>query len=650
MSGRKTRWRLVAIDLLVLSAALWIAALMRFDGLPPPPMLERLLLAWPSIVLLHYAALSVVGVPRFAWRYVGLLEVSRILAALAAGTALLLLARLAAGELLAHLPAAEHLMIPIGVLLIHLCLAFLGIAGVRALRRLSILSRTSRTSSAAHRPPKKVLLVGAGEAGRAVAHELSQHPELGRSAVGFVDDDPFKRGLTIRGLRVLGTTASLPELIRETGADEVLISIARAAGRDIRRISELCRELGVQVSIVPGLAEIVRGTVNLSTIREVSVEDLLRREPVELEEGTIREDLAGRVVLVSGAGGSIGSELCRQICRYHPASLILLERCEYALFEIHRELVEHFTHLSVIPAIGDVCDAARVDEIFAQRKPEVVYHAAAHKHVPMMEENPAEAIKNNVGGTQMLADAAHRHRAAVFTMISTDKAVNPTSVMGASKRVAELYVQALAGRSETRFVTVRFGNVLGSAGSVIPIFRKQLARGGPLTVTHPEMRRYFMTIPEACQLVLQASAMGAGGEIFILDMGEPVRIADLARDMIRLSGLEPEEDIDIEYSGVRPGEKLYEELYVSGKHPARTRHPRIFTGRGRARDLGEVSAAIAQLLTRSRGAEAETIRRALAAIVPEYRPPAHQPPEKLDLAALQASAPAGDVAAALKHP
>ena len=628
MSRLIARGLQVVVDLGVLSVALWMAALLRFEGLPPSPLVERLMLLWPSVVLLQYAALTIFRVPRCAWRYVGLHEVSRILVALACAGATLLLARLIAEGV--HVPGADHLIIPIGVILINLCLAFLGVAGVRALRRAIILSRDSRArgSCPEHRTP--ILLIGAGEAGRTVARELIQQPWLSKTPIGFIDDDPFKAGLEIHGLRVLGTTDSLPMIIRDTGAQEVLITIARANGRDIRRISEICRDLGIRLNVVPGAAEIVEGSVCLSTIREVDVQDLLRRDPVELETDMIAAELADRVVLVSGAGGSIGSEICRQVCRFGPASVILFERAEHALFEIHRELRECFPEVPVIPAIGDVCDIARLDEIFMARRPEVVYHAAAHKHVPMMEDNPSEALKNNVRGTQHLADAAHRHGATVFTMISTDKAVNPTSVMGASKRVAELYVQALDARSACRFVTVRFGNVLGSAGSVIPIFKKQLARGGPLTVTHPEMKRYFMTIPEACQLVLQAGAMGEGGEIFILDMGRPVRIADLARDMIRLSGLVPDEDICIEYSGVRPGEKLFEELYVSGKNPGRTRHPRVFTGRGRSRNLDEVTESIQRLLATAAAGHPAQIRRALASVVPEYRPAEPQPGRALE--------------------
>jgi FlaA1/EpsC-like NDP-sugar epimerase len=341
---------------------------------------------------------------------------------------------------------------------------------------------------------------------------------------------------------------------------------------------------------------------------------------VVLDEAEVSGSVQGRVVLVTGAGGSIGSELCRQICRFAPARLVIVERFENALFSIHRELVAAFPEVAIDPVVADICDADRIDAVFAAHRPYAVFHAAAHKHVPMMEINPGEAVKNNVAGTRVVADAADRHRVARFVMISTDKAVNPTSVMGATKRIAEIYIQALSQRSNTRFVMVRFGNVLGSAGSVIPIFKEQIARGGPITVTHPEMRRYFMTIPEASQLVLQAGAMGKGGEIFILDMGEPVKIVDLAKDLITLSGLRPGEDIEIEFSGMRPGEKLFEELSTDAEHADKTQHPKIFIGRIHPHDWTETVRGIERLAAMSDRASPDAIRGAIRGLVPEYAP------------------------------
>ncbi|MBZ0118155.1 MAG: polysaccharide biosynthesis protein, partial [Sandaracinaceae bacterium] len=471
----------------------------------------------------------------------------------------------------------------------NFALTFLGVGGVRVLRRIVGEQLESRRTmkKAAGRELVPTMFVGAGAGGLLMTKEIAGRPDLGVKPVGFLDDDRDKVGTTVGGVPVVGTTERLPELCERYGAHQVLITMASAPGSTVRRISKLAEQAGLPVQIIPGLFEILDGRVNLSRIRPVAIEDLLRREPVQLDAEAIAADLRGRVVLVTGAGGSIGSEICRQVASYAPERLMLVERAENSLFHIHRELSASHPGVELVPLIADVGDAARMRALFAQHRPYSVFHAAAHKHVPMMEWNPGEAIKNNVFGTKLLADLADEHGANSFVMISTDKAVNPTSVMGASKRVAEMYVQALASKSDTRFVTVRFGNVLGSAGSVIPIFREQIAAGGPVTVTHPEMCRYFMTIPEACQLVLQAGTMGEGGEIFVLDMGEPVKIVDLARDLIRLSGFRPDEDIEIQFTGVRPGEKLFEELSLDAEHAGKTKHPKIFVGRRPAAEWDE---------------------------------------------------------------
>jgi len=474
----------------------------------------------------------------------------------------------------------------------------------------------------------RVLLIGAGEAGVLVAREIANRPDLGLHVVGFLDDDRRKVGTSIGGVTVLGTTRQLGAVAERKRARRALITIANASGPEIRRIVALCRDAELETKIIPGIYEIVGDKVNLSRIREVAIEDLLGREPVQLDEEVVGLSIRSRVVMVTGAGGSIGSELCRQVCRFGPERLVLVERFENALFEIHRELTASFPQVMIEPRIADVCDAHRMDHVFAACRPEVVFHAAAHKHVPMMEWNPGEAIKNNVGGTRIVGDLADKYEVQRFVLVSTDKAVNPTSVMGASKRVAEIYLQALSQRSSTRFVTVRFGNVLGSAGSVIPIFRDQIAKGGPVTVTHPEMRRYFMTIPEACQLVMQAGAMGAGGEIFILDMGEPVKIVDLARDLIVLSGLRPDQDIEIRFSGVRPGEKLFEELSTDAENADRTRHPKVFTGRIKPHEWEVVVRGVEALLELADSVSPERVRTVLGDIVPEYS--AARPPTKHD--------------------
>lgn len=444
-----------------------------------------------------------------------------------------------------------------------------------------------------------------------------------------MDDDTNKTGLVIHGIPVLGTTDQLAKLSKKHQASQALITIASARGDAIRRIVHLCEDANVPVRIIPGIFEILDGKVNLSRIREVSIEDLLGREPIALEQPLIESFIRGKRVLVTGAGGSIGSELCRQIARFSPASISLVERAEFHLFTIHQDLIHHHPELTIRPRICDVCDSKRLDAVFDMDRPHVVFHAAAHKHVPMMEWNPGEALKNNVFGTRKVAEAADRFGAEAFVLISTDKAVNPTSIMGATKRVAEMVVQALSVGSKTKYVAVRFGNVLGSAGSVIPIFKAQIESGGPVTVTHPEMKRYFMTIPEACQLVMQASAMGDGGEIFVLDMGTPVKILDLAKDLIRLSGFEPDE-IPIEFSGVRPGEKLFEELGFDAEKMGKTRHPKIFVGKLAAYEMHEIQPSLTRLANLTSCTDASEIRAALQDTVPEMQADATSVPPPVE--------------------
>jgi FlaA1/EpsC-like NDP-sugar epimerase len=616
----------LVVDLFVLGGAYVLAYLVRFEFSIPALQLRTMAWTLPYVVALYYGMMVAFGVHRLAWRYIGLRDMRRFAYAIASSTVGLLFPR-AIGIRWVH--SANDLLsravIPIGVAVTASVFAFLGVVGVRVLRRM--LAERDETSRRVRQEvePTPTILIGAGRAGLLVAKEMASRPDLGLLPVGFLDDDPVKVGTVMEGISVLGTTADLARLSARSGAKQALITIAAASGDSIRRITRLCEEVGLPVKIIPGLFEIVGGTVNLSRIREVAIEDLLGRAPVQLDEEAIFRVVKDRTVLVTGAGGSIGSELCRQIGRFGPASLMLLEHSENALFFIERELRAMFPELAISAHLADVRERARVAGILTAKRPDVIFHAAAHKHVPMMEHNPAEAIKNNVFGTRTLAELADAHGVSEFVMISTDKAVNPTSVMGASKRAAEIFIQALSQRSKTRFVAVRFGNVLGSAGSVVPIFKEQIARGGPVTVTDAEMTRYFMTIPEACQLVLQAGAMGRGGEIFVLDMGEPVKIIDLARDLIALSGLRVGEDIEIRVTGTRPGEKLFEELSLEEEGAERTRHPKVYIGRIRPQawnDVLEFQRELGAVLESSDDAIRATFKR----FIPEYQPTPARPP------------------------
>jgi FlaA1/EpsC-like NDP-sugar epimerase len=511
--------------------------------------------------------------------------------------------------------------VPLSIIILDTIFAFGGLLALRVLRRMLYeryaRHETGRNGDGTARP---VLLIGAGRAGVLAVREIASRGDMGMRAVGFVDDDPLKQGMVIHGAKVLGTTRDLPRLARELGVGHVLLTIAEADPLHIRRILELCARHRLEVRSVPGLYEVLQGKVAFSRFRTVGVEELLGRPPVRLDETRLERFLSGRRVMVTGAGGSIGSELARQIARFGPARLLLFERAEGALFEVHHELARLWPGLELVPLVGDVGDEGRVREVLAAERPEIVFHAAAHKHVPLMETNAGEAVKNNVLGTWRLGRLAGEAGVEALVLISTDKAVRPTSVMGATKRVAELVVQHLdALYPRTRYLAVRFGNVMGSAGSVIEIFRRQIADGGPVTVTDPEMTRYFMTIPEASLLVLQAGAMGEGGEIFVLDMGEPVKIDDLARKMIELSGYEPGRDIEIVYTGPRPGEKLFEELELAGEQIAKTRHPKIFFGRLHPYPAGTVERALDRLGVLAEAGDDEALRLYLGELLPEAR-------------------------------
>jgi FlaA1/EpsC-like NDP-sugar epimerase len=465
---------------------------------------------------------------------------------------------------------------------------------------------------------KRFLIVGAGNAGEALLREIHRMPVGEYDVVGFIDDDPAKQGTNIHGIPILGALEHLPDICKDNNIDEIAIAMPSATHHQLRRVIQVCEGTKIRFRTVPSITDIASGKFRVSQIRDVDINDLLGREVVQLDLDLIEAFIKDKVVLVTGAGGSIGSEMCRQVSTFDPKLLLLVEQAENPLFYIEQELHRELSGIGLKGIICNITDRIRVEEVFERYRPQVVIHAAAHKHVPLMELNPGEAIKNNIVGTQVVADAADKYGTTNFVMISTDKAVNPTSIMGSSKRIAELYIQDLNRTSETDFVTVRFGNVLGSEGSVVPIFKKQIVEGGPVTVTHPEMKRYFMVIPEAVQLVLQAATMGQGGEIFVLDMGEPVGIVDLARELITLSGFRPGEDIEVVFTGPRAGEKLFEELSIKGEDMQPTRHSKIGIWKNIPMDRQRLRGEIMELVEVAGRQEHEEIAEKIKGLVPEY--------------------------------
>lgn len=598
----------VGFHALLWTTALVLAVLLRFEF--EIPGAYRIIL--PKLLAISLVVRTIVhwrlGLFHGLWRYSG----SRDLRLLILGATV---SSLSYAAVWAFMQSATF---PRSIFVLDWAFSILIVGGMRFLIRTirEVTIQNALPSDGA--PRRRLLVIGAGDAGEMLMREIVRIYGRRYQPLGFLDDNPSKHGEQIHGVAVLGPIERVNALAETEKIDEIILAIPSLRGREMRRIVEMCRPVGAQIRTLPGVDNLIDGRVTVTQLAEVNIEDLLGREPVVLDTDELAKFLKGRVSLVTGAGGSIGSELCRQVCRFGPRRLVLVEQAENSLFHIERALRAEYPDVELVPCIADICDTKRIDAVFQAEKPQVVFHAAAHKHVPLMEANPGEAIKNNVFGTRKLADIADRHAVEKFVMVSTDKAVNPTSVMGVSKRVAEIYVQSLSQRSRTQFVTVRFGNVLGSAGSVVPLFREQIARGGPVTVTHPEMQRYFMTIPEACQLVMQAGAMGGGGEIFVLDMGEPVKVVDLARDLIRLSGLEPDQDIEIKFTGMRPGEKLFEEIAVDEEHVEKTKHPKIYVGRFRPQALGEVERGLVELHRLSSGLDTASIKRAFKRLVPEY--------------------------------
>jgi FlaA1/EpsC-like NDP-sugar epimerase len=584
--NRHRLWQVFADGALV-ALAWWLAFTLRFDrGVPVyyETLFRRTILVVVAINLVVFIGF---GFYNRWWRYVSIRDMWRITYGVALAAVL--------ADLTVYLLEPVHTVrLPRGIATLAFLLTLAFIAGSRLLAR-TVMERSSG-GIVAH--GKEVLIVGAGDAGDSVIKEMHRSRHLSYTPMGLIDDDPRKKNFRLHGVRVLGTTDDLPHILRDNKPDELLIAMPTASGETRSKVVELARAAGVPVKTLPGLYEMIAGDVELTRqIRPVQVEDVLGRDPVEVDLEAIGSYLRGETVLVTGAGGSIGSELCRQIARAGAQRLILVDQSETALFEIERELVDERGFSAAVPILADVKNRAKLRQIFESYRPGVVFHAAAYKHVPMMEANPLESVRNNALGTKAIADVAVEFEASRFVLVSTDKAVNPKTVMGQTKALCEWIVQTYGSRRDvkTRFVAVRFGNVLGSSGSVIPIFRRQIERGGPVRVTHPEMTRYFMTIPESVSLIVQAGAIGGRGRVFVLDMGEPVRIVDLAKNMIRLSGKEPDTEIRIEFVGVRPGEKLHEELWSDGEAIEETGHPKIRSARRRPIDAAWLDDELAEL-------------------------------------------------------
>jgi FlaA1/EpsC-like NDP-sugar epimerase len=610
MSRLKSSWLSLgafAFDVLAVVAAWLTAYAIRFNGDVPSAFWHGALHALAWVVVVYAVMFRLFGLYRGMWVFASLPDLMRIAKAIGSGALLAMI-----GAVMVQ-PAP---VVPRSVLLVSPLLLFLVMGGARALYR---TAKEFRLYGGLVAQGKPVLVLGAGSAGASLARELSRSSDW--RLVGLLDDDPRKHGREIYGYKVRGSMADLPRIAAELRVEHAIIAIPSASVDAQRRVAAICVRAGVRAMVLPALTALTQGQPFLARVRQIDLEDLLGREPVKIDTPHVEALLHGRVVMVTGAGGSIGSELCRQILRFEPAQLVVFDVSEYAVYRLIEELSDHRSNLSVVPIVGDAKDSLLLDQVFSRYAPHIVFHAAAYKHVPLMEElNAWQAVRNNVLGTYRVARTAIRHGTKRFVLISTDKAVNPTNVMGASKRLAEMTCQALQQSSSTTwFETVRFGNVLGSAGSVIPKFQKQIAKGGPVTVTHPEITRFFMTIPEASQLVLQASSMGEGGEIFVLDMGQPVKIVDLARDLIRLYGF-TEEQISIDFTGLRPGEKLYEELLADDETTVRTPHPKLRIAR--AREVPDhLLDELLPWLMQHRVLTDDEVRRDLRRWVPDYQRP-----------------------------
>lgn len=610
-------WIVLGCDIVLLVAAHLCAYSIRFGGQLGPAQWTAIRIVLPGLIGFKLIIFYFVGLYHGMWRYTGLSDLMNI------GKASLLTGLGALGGLLL---ISRFEGLSRSVFLLDAILTFLMIAGFRVVLRL-LFTRTAGIDFMLANPlllnrRKKILIIGAGDAAEQVAREIQANLVLPYLVVGFLDDQSSRIGRRIQEIPVLGSIGDLNEVIGKIHPDELLIAIPSASRDQMSRIVDLCRSSGLPFKTLPALVELISDKPSIKTVRDVSYKDLLGRLPVRLDSSRIEEKIGDKVVLVTGAGGSIGSELCRQILRFKPKFLILMDLSEHNLYQLEMEILHEWDFQDYVTALGKVQDRELLDKIFACYRPEIVFHAAAYKHVPMVEQNPWEGVFNNVFASKRLMEASLRHGVERFILVSTDKAVRPTNVMGATKRVTEIIMQAycLQRRLGTRFMAVRFGNVLGSSGSVIPLFKHQIELGGPVTVTHPEITRYFMSIEEASQLILQAAAMGEGGEIFLLKMGTPVRIAQMARDLIRLCGKEPDTEIEIKYTGLRPGEKLYEELIIEGEGIVSTAHEKIMVLRSQGIELKFLQNALANLKRFAMMNDADAIKAELKRIIPEYSP------------------------------
>ena len=613
------------VDVLLLSAAMIGAHLVRFEFSIPVSFVKSLTRLLPWVLLVKLICFYMFNLYRGMWRYTSIVDLLNIIKASTVSTLLIVFFVLFKSRFIDYSRS---------VFLIDWFLTILFIAGFRLCVRLffeqfgkeqpspSDFLSIFRILSKRKKDKKNLIIIGAGDCGEKIFREIHNNNTLKYNIVGFLDDSKNKIGRTIHGVPVLGRIEDIIILTKKGKADEALIAIPSARGQQMRSIVDLCKSSGISFKTVPGYGELINGRVTINAIREVAYRDLLGREMVKLDEKRIGAYLKGQNVLVTGAGGSIGSELCRQICRFKPGSILLFERAESPLYEIELELKRNFADVNIIPILADIQDKVQIEKVFNKYEPQTVFHAAAYKHVPMLELQPWKALENNIQGTANLVEIASKFKIERFVFVSTDKAVRPTNVMGVSKRVAEMLVncQNKNGITKERFIIVRFGNVVGSVGSVVPLFKNQIKKGGPVTVTHPDVTRYFMTIPEASQLILQAGAMGNGGEIYLLDMGTTIKISDMARDLIRLSGFEPDVDIKIEYIGLRPGEKLYEELITEGENIVPTSHEKIMVLKGMECNLKVLNGQIDELAILAANQDEKRIKAKLKEIVPEYSP------------------------------